>query len=142
MPERQVVAKLLADADVVALVVARVRPVMLHKDDTYPAIVYDIVDDAPRNSSAGQTPSRTMHLELGCLGTTWAQARAVSVAAEDAIAGATAISAFRAVGTYPKVSMVHTQSIQRIHGPLAEGGEGLLYYGFLQTYLIEYRTGA
>ncbi len=71
--EDGLVAHLLADSPVAALVVARVYPDKLPQSPTYPAITYEIISDIPYRGLSGDHDKERVHARLHC----WAVTAAV-----------------------------------------------------------------
>ena len=65
---------LLADGDVAALVVARVYPLKLPQEPTYPALTYEIVSDIPYRGLSGDHDKEVIRARIHCWAETFAGA--------------------------------------------------------------------
>lgn len=94
--EEAIIAKLLADAGVSALVGTRVRPMSLPQGEPLPAITVRRIDGGPTYCDDGESGLATGRVQIDTWGTTYADAKGAARAVTDSL------SAF--VGTVSGVS--------------------------------------
>lgn len=65
---------LIADAPVTALVVARIYPIKLPQNPTYPALTYEIISDIPHRALAGDSDLERARARIHCWAATYSGA--------------------------------------------------------------------
>lgn len=85
--EEAVIAWLLADPALAALIVDRLTPGVRTQGDHLPALVFNLISDLPDYSNDGQTGLTQARIQLDAYGSTYAQAKAVARAANARISG-------------------------------------------------------
>lgn len=85
--EGRIVTRLTSDNTVAALVVDRVRPVILHHCDQLPAIVYRRSASSPVNVADGDTDTASCTISVECLGQTYTQCKVLAKAVRNCLSG-------------------------------------------------------
>jgi hypothetical protein len=87
MPAREVIARLLATPAVSTMVADRIRTGKLDAYDAKPAVIVEDTDEQPVNGASGPTGTVFQTVSVGCVGSTYSSAKALTDAVKDALAG-------------------------------------------------------
>lgn len=91
--EPKIVTLLAGNAGISALVSTRIYPVLIPQDGTLPAVTYQRVSGGQINSTDGFTALENPRIQIDCMATTYAGAKAVAAAVFSAMEGSTTFDA-------------------------------------------------
>ena len=85
MIEKRIVALLLADAGVSALIGTKIAPVVLRVETGMPCLVYRRLDGQPEYTLAGRAGWRTVTVQIACWDGDYTDAKTLAEAVRDAL---------------------------------------------------------